>query len=113
MKKSFSEDGWRKDPRFKALCSAFLSCSTTEEVANLLRDVGTLSELQAWSERLDVATQLAKGKSYREVAEDTGASTTTVTRVAQFLSNGCGGYRLSLNVHGHHLSPRGERSVPA
>lgn len=113
MKKSFSEETWRKNPQFQALCAAFLECSTQEEVANLLRDVGTLSELQAWSERLEVAAQLSKGKSYRAVAEETGASTTTVTRVAQFLLNGCGGYRLSLNAHGHHASPRGERSVPA
>lgn len=71
-------------------------------MANFLRDVGTLSELQAWSERLEVARLLGKGYSYRQVAKETGASTTTVTRVAHFLENGEGGYRRFLNVHRHH-----------
>ena len=71
-------------------------------MANLLRDIGTLNELQAWSERLEVAKQLAKGLSYREVARHTGASTTTVTRVARFIENGLGGYRKFLKVHRHH-----------
>ena len=62
-------------------------------MAEFLRDVATLSELQAWSERLEVAKQLARGLSYRQVAAHTGASTTTVTRVAKFIENGAGGYR--------------------
>ena len=45
---------------------------------------------------------LAKGMSYRDVARVTGASTTTVTRVAKFIENGEGGYRKFLNVHRHH-----------
>jgi TrpR-related protein YerC/YecD len=65
-------------------------------MADFLRDIGTLSELQAWSERLEVAKQLARGLSYRQVAAQTGASTTTVTRVARFLESGAGGYRRHL-----------------
>ena len=70
-----------------------------KEVADLLRDVGTLTELQAWSERLEVARLLATGKTYREIAEATGASTTTVTRVARFLQGGEGGYRRLLREY--------------
>jgi TrpR-related protein YerC/YecD len=69
------------------------SCKSEEELSDFLRDIATLSELQAWSERLEVAKQLARGLSYRQVAAATGASTTTVTRVAKFLENGEGGYR--------------------
>ena len=101
-RKRFTEDAYRKEPWFRALCQAFVSCRTEEEVANFLRDVGTLSELQAWGERLEVAKQLSKGLSYRAVAALTGASTTTVTRVAKFIENGPGGYRKILNVHRHH-----------
>lgn len=71
-------------------------------MGSFLRDVGTLSELQAWGERLEVARQLARGLSYREVARQTGASTTTITRVAKFIENGPGGYRKILHVHRHH-----------
>jgi TrpR-related protein YerC/YecD len=101
-RRRFTDDSFKKEPWFKALCSALLDCKTEEEMGDFLRDVGTLSELQAWSERLEVAKQLAQGHSYREVAKNTGASTTTVTRVAKFIENGEGGYRKFLKVHRHH-----------
>ena len=100
-KKRFTENGWRKDPWFRSLCSALSACKSEEEIADFLRDIGTLSELQAWSERLEVAKQLAQGISYRKVSENTGASTTTVTRVARFLENGEGGYRRILHAYHH------------
>jgi len=128
----FTEQSWRTDPRFAALCSALLACKSQEEVARLLRDIGTLAELQAWSERLEIAKQLARGLSYRQVAENTGASTTTVTRVARFIESGEGGYRKMIRAksaakndvplsptenlqqkmkqhHAHAQTPRGER----
>ncbi|PIR52656.1 DNA-binding transcriptional regulator [Candidatus Peregrinibacteria bacterium CG10_big_fil_rev_8_21_14_0_10_49_10] len=113
MKRRFTEDSWRKEPWLKSLCSALASCETEEEIASFLRDIGTLSELQAWGERFEVAKQVAQGKTYREIAKNTGASTTTVTRVAKFLENGEGGYRKVLNTHRHHRMQvdRGERSA--
>lgn len=102
MKRRFTEDSWRKEPWFKTLCIALRSCKTDLDMENLLRDVATLSELQALSERLEVARLLGKGLPYRQIAKETGASTTTVTRVAHFLENGEGGYRRFLNVHRHH-----------
>ncbi|MSR67772.1 hypothetical protein EXS65_03045 [Candidatus Peribacteria bacterium] len=101
-KRRFTEDSFKREPWFKALCGAFTQCETEEEMANFLRDIGTLSELQAWSERFEVAKLLALGVTYREIATRTGASTTTVTRVAKFLENGEGGYRKVLNAHRHH-----------
>jgi TrpR-related protein YerC/YecD len=101
-KRRFTEDSWRKEPWFKSLVAALKSCESEDELANFLRDIATLAELQAWSERLEIAKQLAKGKFYRDIAENTKASTTTVTRVARFLENGEGGYRSVLNTHRHH-----------
>ncbi len=101
-KRRFTEDSFKREPWFKALCSALTQCTTDEEMANFLRDIGTLSELQAWSERFEVAKLLAQGVTYREIATRTGASTTTVTRVAKFLENGEGGYRKVLNAPRHH-----------
>lgn len=109
MKRRFTEDSWRKEPWFRSLCAALLSCRNEREIADMLRDVGTLSELQAWSERMEVARLLGKGLSYRQVAKLTGASTTTVTRVAHFLENGEGGYRKVLNVHRHHRMKAGQQ----
>lgn len=102
MKRRYTEESWRKEPWLKGLVQAFLSCKSDEQMANFLRDIATLSELAAMSERLEVARLLGKGLSYRQVSKMTGASTTTVTRVAQFLENGQGGYREFLKVHRHH-----------
>lgn len=102
MKHRFTEDSWRKEPWFRGVVAALRSCKTEQDLENFLRDVATLSELQAFGERLEVARLLSRGLSYRQVAAQTGASTTTVTRVAHFLENGEGGYRLVLNTHRHH-----------
>ncbi len=102
MKRRFTEDSWRKEPWFKSLVGALRSLKTDADTENFLRDIATLSELQALSERLEVARLVAQGMSYRRIAEVTGASTTTVTRVAHFLENGEGGYRTVLHAHRHH-----------
>ncbi|MCF7844348.1 MAG: hypothetical protein K9M03_00785 [Kiritimatiellales bacterium] len=102
-KRRFTEVSWHTDPWFKGLSSAIASCKGEAEVAALLRDIGTLSELQAWSERLEVAKQLSQGLSYRQVAANTGASTTTVTRVAKFIENGEGGYLRFLRRKKHKI----------
>lgn len=102
MKRRFTEDSYRREPWMKALCQAFLSCKDETQLLDFLRDVATLSELQALSERFEVAKLVAQGASYREISAATGASTTTVTRVARFIENGPGGYRRILKTHRHH-----------
>lgn len=102
-KKRLNEATWDRDPSFRRLCRAFLDCKTEAQMISFLRDVATLSELQALSERLDVARELSKGNSYRDITDKVGASTTTVTRVASFLENGRG-YRHVLGLH-HHWQP--------
>lgn len=102
MKRCFKEKSWRSDPGFRDLCKAFLACSSLDDVANLFRDVATLSEMKTMSERLEVADLLLSGLPYREVSQKTGASTTTVTRVAWFLNNGEGGYRKTLPIISTH-----------
>lgn len=68
------------------LVRAILSLETEAEVKAFLDDLCTPSELRAFAERFKVARLLDEGQSsYREISEKTGASTTTVTRVARFL----------------------------
>lgn len=69
---------------------------TAEETAHLLRDLCTVSELDAMAHRWQVAQLLDEGLPYLEVAKRAHASTTTVTRVAQWLRRGEGGYSLAL-----------------
>lgn len=79
-----------------ALYDALLALKNRDEAAALLRDLCTLPEINALSERFAVARMLAKNISYRDIADETGASTTTVTRVAHWLNHGQGGYRTVL-----------------
>jgi TrpR-related protein YerC/YecD len=101
-KRTFPKGTWRSNPLFRSLCKAMLACKTEKEIADFLRDVATLSELKALSERLQVALLLSKGLPYRDVSDRTGASTTTVSRVALFLGNGEGGYQNVLSSLDHH-----------
>ncbi len=82
-----------------ALISALLTLKSQEEVRAFLDDLCTPSEMRAFAERFKVARLLDEGQlSYRDIALRTGASTTTVTRVARFLREmPHQGYRLVLD----------------
>ena len=73
------------------------SLEGTDDVERFLRDLCTLSELEAMAHRWEVAKLLDQGLPYQEIARQTGASTTTVTRVAHWLRHGEGGYRTALD----------------
>ncbi|MGH3020773.1 MAG: YerC/YecD family TrpR-related protein [Gaiellaceae bacterium] len=78
------------------LFEAILELADADEVERFLRDLCTLSELQAMAHRWEVAKLVEQGLAYQEISRQTGASTTTVTRVAHWLRYGEGGYRLAL-----------------
>ena len=78
------------------LFRAISSLRNPEEAEHFLRDLCTISELDAMAHRWQVAQLLAEGLPYAEVAKRAHASTTTVTRVAQWLRRGEGGYSLAL-----------------
>lgn len=70
---------------------------TQDELERFFRDLCTPAELEAMAHRWQVAKLLDRGLPYLEVAREAHASTTTVTRVAQWLRRGEGGYRLALD----------------
>ena len=82
----------------KALFDALAGLKTGREAARFFRDLATPAEIEAFAERWRIARMLHDGGySYREIAAETGASTTTVARVARFLTDGGNdGYRLIL-----------------
>lgn len=86
---------WRTK-KLKNLSMALLSIKDSGVMENFLRDLCTLEELEELSSRWEVVLLLAKGESYREIAKKTKVSTTTVTRIAQWLNNGEGGYQAVL-----------------
>ncbi len=79
------------------LFDAILSLRTLDEVQRFFRDLCTLQEIEAMTHRWQAARLLDQGLPYLEVSAQTGASTTTVTRVAQWLKRGAEGYRLVLD----------------
>ncbi len=83
----------------KALFAAFAKLESGAEAARFLRDLATPAELEAFAERWRIARMLDEdGHSYRDIAAATGASTTTIGRVARFLrEEKHQGYRLVLD----------------
>jgi TrpR-related protein YerC/YecD len=72
----------------KNLNEALLMLQNKNEVDGFLKDLCTPAELKALEERWSVAQLLYEDNlSYREIASKLKTSTTTVTRVARFLSN--------------------------
>lgn len=92
-------DGAGRAKDEKALFDAFARLKSGAEAARFLRDLATPGEIEAFAERWRIARMLDEGgRSYRDIADATGASTTTVGRVARFLRKEAHqGYRLVLN----------------
>jgi len=80
-----------------SLADAMLTMRDRGELLRFLRDLCTAPELEALAHRWEIANLLEQGVPYLEIASRVGTSTTTVTRVAQWLRNGTGGYRLALD----------------
>lgn len=81
------------------LVRALLALRDGDEARKFLTDLCTRKELRELGERLVIARLLdAGGLSYRDISAATGASTTTVGRVARFLQHEPNqGYRLILD----------------
>ncbi|MBP3309062.1 MAG: hypothetical protein J6L90_06445 [Clostridia bacterium] len=82
---------------FDKLFLAILKLKTVDECRLFFEDICTVRELDAISQRLDVARMLKAGENYRNISEYTGASTTTISRVNKCLLYGKGGYETVLS----------------
>ena len=74
------------------LFDAILSLKSREECYTFFEDVCTINELLSLSQRFEVAKMLREQKTYLEIAEKTGASTATISRVNRSLNYGNDGY---------------------
>ena len=74
------------------LFEAILSLENKEECYTFFEDICTVNELLSLAQRLDVAKMLREQKTYLEIAEKTGASTATISRVNRSLNYGNEGY---------------------
>jgi len=93
------------DKKTDNLFKAIISLKTGKEAEMFFRDLCTIEELKAFAERFAIAQLVEQGMPYRQIAEKLNVSTTTVARVALWLNNGAGGYKLILNrLNSHHNS---------
>jgi TrpR-related protein YerC/YecD len=95
----------RTDDLFKAI----LSLVSVKEAERFFRDLCTSEELKEMADRWVIARLVADKLPYRAIAKKLKISTTTVGRVAAWLNDGEGGYRLALAKMAHHNSPKNPR----
>jgi len=76
------------------LFEGILSLKTKEECYHFFEDLCTVNELLSLAQRFEVASMLREHKTYSEIAESTGASTATISRVNRSLNYGKDGYDL-------------------
>ena len=79
------------------LVQALLALENEEDAYRFLEDLCTIPEIRSISQRLEVALLLRHGEKYTHIADRTGASTATISRVNRALSYGADGYNRVLN----------------
>ena len=77
------------------LYRAILKLETVEECEMFFKDLCTMPELKALSQRFAVAEMLEQNMVYNKIVQATGASTATISRVKRSLDyENAGGYNL-------------------
>lgn len=90
------QDAIRKE-QMDLLVQALLSLQNEEECRQLLNDLCTIREMQDLAQRIEVARLLKAQMTYNDIAQATGASTATISRVNRCLLYGAGGYEKVLS----------------
>jgi len=86
---------WRSEDT-SDLLDTILALPDRAAAERFFRDLCTLRELHDLAQRWHVVRLLDEAMPYAEISRTTGASTATVTRIAQWLNHGTGGYRDAL-----------------
>ena len=83
-----------RTPEVKELFEAILSLKDEEECFLFFEDVCTTNEILSFAQRYQVAKLLGENRTYQEIAEKSGASTATISRVKRSIDDGSGGYEM-------------------
>ncbi len=86
-----------KSPLVNNLFRAVLSLESIEECYDFFEDLCTVAEINEMAKRIAAAHMLSEGRKYTEIAEDTGLSTATISRVNRCLKYGSDGYARALS----------------
>ena len=90
-------NGKLKNEETDRLFEAILSLESMDECYRFFEDLCTVPEVRALSQRFAVAALLRKGETYTAIAEKTGASTATISRVNRSVAYGSDGYEVIFN----------------
>nr|WP_041219308.1 YerC/YecD family TrpR-related protein [Desulfitobacterium dichloroeliminans] len=85
-----------RDSLTDALFDAILLLKDREECYRFFQDIATVAEIKSLAQRLEVAKLLEKNVTYTTIAQATGASTATISRVKRCLFFGADGYQMVL-----------------
>jgi TrpR-related protein YerC/YecD len=85
-----------KNPLLDELFDSFSEINSKSDWYKVFEDLCTIQEIKDMTLRFEVAKKLSEGFSYQVISEQTGASSTTISRVAKALGYGEGGYQLLL-----------------
>ncbi|MCA9381900.1 hypothetical protein KC660_00650 [Candidatus Dojkabacteria bacterium] len=86
----------------KDLFTTIANLNDLEEVANFMRDLLTIKEIDTLSSRWRAARLLQQGVPYTEIEKQTGLSSATIARVNQYREYGMGGYKKALEESEKH-----------
>ena len=95
----------RSDPG-NDLYRAILMLRDTEECYRFFDDLCTFSEIQAMTQRLQVARMLEEGCTFSQISKEIGVSSATITRVNKCISYGADGYKIALERLGERGKPQ-------
>ena len=90
-------DSKLKSPETDMLFESILKLETLDDCYRFIDDLCTISELRSFVQRFEVAKMLNEGITFNIIAEKTGASTATISRVNRCLQYGADGYKNVLN----------------
>ena len=90
-------DSKLKSPETDMLFESILKLETLDDCYRFFDDLCTISELRSFVQRFEVAKMLNEGITFNLIAEKTGASTATISRVNHCLQYGADGYKNVLN----------------
>jgi TrpR-related protein YerC/YecD len=79
------------------LFEAILKLENLGDCYRFFEDICTIHEVKSLAQRLEVAKMLREKKTYQDIADETGASTATISRVNRALTYGADGYNIILD----------------
>ncbi|HHW23836.1 MAG TPA: YerC/YecD family TrpR-related protein [Bacillota bacterium] len=85
-----------RDENTDFLFRAILTLENIEECYKFFEDLCTVSEIKEMSKRLKAAKMLRENYIYTDIAQETGLSTATISRVNRCLKYGSDGYIMVL-----------------